>query len=131
MKKQTDEQYLRSTWYYIKKVCLLKNSKQYEGCYTEWNNFETFFKDNINRFRYALKKYAKYTNVVQRRKKPKHPIRLIICKRKIKELGFTKKNITWTNSSQACKYRLNTHKYLFENKLLGTRDILSILKKEE
>jgi hypothetical protein len=48
--------------------------------------------------------------------------------RKDKAKGFVPGNLIFTNPSEATKTTKKTHKYLFENKLLGTRDIKNILK---
>lgn len=106
--------------------------KQYEGVFItpEWRDFEFFVKDNYFRYYRAKIKWENYTRKITRdhlQGKLKNTKVWFI--RYKKELGYTKENTVFTNPSDATKNASNTHKYMFEDKLLGTRDILNILRK--
>jgi len=111
--------------------CKSNSRKQNIFVCDNWKSTEDFINDNKRRYKLALKKWANYNKV----NKPRNgqniefknsKIRFII---KNKGKGYTKKNTVFTSPSDCMKYHKNTHKYIFENKLLGTRDIQNILKK--
>lgn len=96
-----------------------------------WGFFEGFYNDNLKRYRRALKKWSGYKKTTTPRKGQSmelsnSPVRFV---RRKKINGFTLKNTLFTSPSDYMKFFDYTHKYIFENKLLGTRDILNILKK--
>jgi hypothetical protein len=100
----------------------------------EWipykQGFQQFYNHIIKQYNKAEKKWNKYNNVVARRKPlTKGTQCLIYITLKIKEKGLTKRNILITNASDAQKVRNTTHKIIFEDQLLSTRDIQNILKK--
>lgn len=127
------QQELYSSWELCRKVCRGKGQR-YEGVplQKEWETFDGFYKDNYQRYFRARRKWKNYMRVAARPKdgmtgKLKHrPVRLV---RKIKEKGFTKGNTCFSSPSDIMKYHSGKHRYMFENKLLGTRDIKNILKK--
>lgn len=116
---------------YVRKVTR-QNGVKYEGVYLDpkWETFDDFIKDNWFRYYRALIKWKNYKRVVTRDQysgKLKHTkIRFV---RKVKELGYTKENTVFTSPSDGMKYHRTAHKIMFEDKLLGTRDIKNILKK--
>jgi hypothetical protein len=128
------EQELYSMWEYIRKVCIRKKSKVYEGvpCEEKWLTFEGFVKDNWFRYLRAKVKWQNYKRVSVRKvgEKPA-PLKInnVKLKRKVMSDGYTKENTVFTSPSDMMKYYDSTHKYMFENRLLGTRDIKNILKK--
>lgn len=98
----------------------------------KWKTFEHFLKDNWIRYYRAFIKWRAYKRVVPGRVKDlSAPLKIIpvYFTIKIKERGYTKENTVFTSPSDSKKYSSYTHKYMFEDKLLGTRDIKNILKK--
>ena len=126
-------QELYHSWQICKKVCC-GNGVRYEGVpiQKEWETFDGFYKDNYQRYCKAKRKWRNYTRLTKRTKNEvvselKH--RTVRMRRRVKANGYTKKNTFFSSPSDVMKYNINTHKYMFENKLLGTRDIQNILKK--
>lgn len=125
---------LYSMWDYFRKVCVRKGCAQYEGVPYDagWLSFDGFVKENSFRYLRAKVKWKNYQRVALRKEgEAPAPLKLnnIRLKRKIMEVGFTKENTVFTSPSDMMKYVEFTHKYMFEGKLLGTRDIKNILKK--
>lgn len=123
---------LKRIYHYVRIVTSYLGSKKYEGVPLDenWQDFESFVKDNWFRYYRAKIKWRNYKKVVLRKGRPnKLKVNYICFKRKVKSLGYTKENTVFTSLSDATKYYETTHKYLFEDQLLGTRDIKNILKK--
>lgn len=96
----------------------------------EWKTFEGFVKDNWIRYLRAKIKWLRYKRVAPRDSNVgKLKLRATRLTRKVKAYGFTKDNTVFTSPSDAMKYHATTHKYMFEDQMLGTRDIKNILKK--
>jgi len=123
---------LKSNYRYINKCCICKNNKRYENVPKDpkWTTFDAFVKDNWIRYYKAIIKWKNYERLIITNKY-KGPLKLPKIKlvRKVKELGFTKDNTVYTSHSDAAKYKKSSHKYMFEDRLLSTRDIKNILKK--
>lgn len=123
---------LRHNYRFIRVKCLCKDNNRYEGVPIDpkWLTFDDFVKDNWIRYYKAIIKWKNYKRLSPT-KKHKGALKLpkIRLTRKVKELGFTKENTVYTSHSDAIKYSKSSHKYIFEDKLLGTRDIKNILEK--
>lgn len=123
---------LKNIYQYVRKVCCQTGGQRYEGVLLDnnWQSFDDFVKDNWFRYYRAIIKWRCYKRVAPRNGQvgalKNNYVRL---KRKVKERGFTKDNTVFTSPSDMMKYIEYTHKYMFENQLLGTRDIKNILKK--
>lgn len=117
----------------IKKKCRYVNCKQYEPGLPldkNWQTFDGFVKDNWFRYYRAKVKWKDYKKLIIRKgRSNKLKINHVWFARKVPKLGYTKENTVFTSPSDLKKYSKSTHKYIFENKLLGTRDIKNILKK--
>lgn len=114
-------------------ICLSIENKKYKGLPIDekWFTFEGFVRDNWVRYYRAIIKWRNYQKQAYKRvgdteKLQNSPIRFIA---KVKEKGYTKENTVFTSPSDMTKYVSYTHKYIFEDRLLGTRDIKNILKK--
>ena len=114
------------------KVCRHKNGQLYEGVPLDenWKTFEDFLKDNWIRYCRALIKWRNYKRVSPRKEyKGELKVNPIFFVRKIKELGYTKENTVFTSISDSMKYSDKRHRYVIEDKLMGTRDIKNMLRK--
>ena len=126
------QQELFNMWEYICKVCFWDKHITYEGVpYDEsWRTFEGFVAANKFRYLRAKVKWRGYKRVAPRTgltgSLKNNNVKL---KRKVKELGYTIENTVFTSPSDQMKYAAHTHKYMFEDRMLGTRDIKNILKK--
>jgi hypothetical protein len=120
-------QNLRYIHKHIKSVSVEKGGKRYEGVpiSENWMAFDDFVKDNWFRYYRSIIKWKNYTGLTKDIL-IHSKVRFI---RKVRGFGFTKDNTVFTSPSDAMKYYSTTHKYMFEDKLLGTRDIYNILKK--
>jgi len=132
--KETNEyrdRYLKTLWNKIMSKCCRKENATYEGIYIQenWKTFENFFNDNKRRYRLAVNKNKKYKRFDLRNGDISFKCSIVSFALKNKEKGYTFKNTVFCNPSERMKYRRNIHKYMFENKLLGTRNIKDILKK--
>ena len=113
-------------------MCCQKGGQKYEGVPLDkkWRTFEGFVKDNWIRYYRAVIKWRNYKRVAPKKGLTgKLTTNYVKFKRKVKELGYTKENTVFTSHSDSMKYAGHTHKYMFEDKLLGTRDIKNILCK--
>jgi hypothetical protein len=124
---------LQITWKHISSI-LQPNNKRFEDVPCEWLSFDDFYKANYHKYYRAKRKwknYKKVTIIKNYKKKAKYKKRTVVFIRKIKELGFTKKNTVFSSPSDIMKYHKPAHLYMFDKKqLLGTRDIKNILKKK-
>jgi hypothetical protein len=104
---------------------------QYEGVYItpRWKDFETFYNENEKRYDNAVKKHKNYKRLDIRDGETPLIMPIISFERKVKGKGYTRRNTFFSNPSDRMKYRSTIHKYLFEEKMLGTRDIKNILAK--
>lgn len=117
---------------HIKRKCI----KNYLPIEEEWIareiGFINFIIYILPQYKKATKKWRNYKYVTNRmdQKKTNRPRNNSIwISLKYKEKGLTKRNIQITCPTETQKTRINTHKIMFENKLLSTRDIQNILKK--
>lgn len=96
----------------------------------DWIDFDFFVKDNWIRYCRSKIKWCNYNRVSPRNGLTgKLKLKKVWFIRYKKELGYTKENTVFTNPSDATKNAKSSHKYMFENRMLGTRDIQNILKK--
>jgi hypothetical protein len=128
-----EELYLN--WKYISSVALQPNNKRFENVPCEWDSFDDFYKANYQRYYLAKKKWKNYTKIIpekynKNQNKGKYKVRIINFIRKVKEQGFTKENTVFTSYSDRMKYHKTSKKILINDKLLGTRDVCNILKKQ-
>lgn len=123
-------QELYNCWGYARKVCGNGILRENVPCDPNWATFDGFLKDNWFRYYRAKIKWKNYKRVATT-DKYSGPLKnkILVFKRYKKELGFTKENTFFSNPSDVSKYRSTTHKYMFEGRMLGTRDIHRILKK--
>lgn len=123
---------LRNIYGYVRKVSCQSRGEKYEGVplSSNWQSFDDFVKDNWIRYYRALIKWRNYKSVTSKEKNPrKLKNNYVRFKRKIKSRGYSKDNTVFTSPSDMMKYAEYTHKYMFEDRLLGTRDIKNILLK--
>lgn len=123
---------LKNIYQYVRKVCCQTGGQRYEGVPLDnnWQSFDDFVKDSWFRYYRAIIKWRGYKRVAPREgQKGALKNNYVRLKRKVKERGFTKDNTVFTSPSDMMKYIEYTHKYMFENQLLGTRDIKNILRK--
>lgn len=123
---------LKNIYQYVRKVCCQTGGQRYEGVPLDknWQTFDDFVKDNWFRYYRAFIKWRNYKRVAPREgQSGALKTNYIRLKRKVKERGYTKDNTVFTSPSDMMKYVEYTHKYMFEDQLLGTRDIKNILRK--
>jgi len=123
---------LHGPWEYMKKKCLQTGNRLYEGLPMQegWEDFEVFVKDNWRKYYRAKLKWKNYKRVAPRKGLTgKIKTKKVRLTRKVKEDGYTIENTVFTSLSDMMKYHRTTHKYMFDGRLLGTRDIKRILKK--
>lgn len=133
MEASKREKNLKNIYNHISGICLSIENKKYKGLPIDenWLTFDGFVKDNWVRYYRAIIKWRNYQKQAFKRpgdteKLQNSPIRFIA---KVKDNGYTKENTVFTSPSDMTKYVSYTHKYMFEDRLLGTRDIKNILKK--
>ena len=132
MKNRTAREELKLKHKHIKSVCN-PNNIRYEGVSIKenWLSFDGFYKDNINRFYNAKRKWENYQLVTNSSPEGKYNLTKVHLIRKNKALGFSKENTVFTSPSDRMKYHKGAHKFNLNNgALLGTRDIQNILKKK-
>lgn len=123
--KKTIREELKNTWGHISAVALNPLNKRYEGVPCEWKDFDEFYRCNYQRYYKAKKKWAKYVNLTNENNSD----RKCVFTRKVKEKGFTKTNTVFTSLSDRMKYHRTSRKIVYNDTILGTRDIINILKK--
>jgi hypothetical protein len=113
-------------------VALQKGNKRYEGVYIEdkWITFDGFYSDNIGRYYRAKKKWNNYKRITPINETAKFKPSHINFIRKVKSLGYTKKNTCFTSASDRMKYHKTSRKIVLESRVLGTRDVKNILEKK-
>jgi len=130
----TIKEELHVTWETILAVALRPNNKKYEDVPCDWNTFDEFYKQNYQRYYRAKRKWENYIKVTPKKyrykKKGNYEVRNICLIRKIREYGYTKKNTVFTSLSDRMKYHKTSKKIYINDKLLGTRDVKNILKKQ-
>lgn len=125
---------LKDLWRKVKRISTGIGTKIYEGVPIDknWSTYDGFFKDNYYRYYRALVKWKNYKRCIVKPKRgltgtlKKTPVQFV---RKIKSVGFTKENTVFTSCSDAKKFLHRSKKIMFDDKLLGTRDVSNILKK--
>lgn len=133
MEASKREKNLKNIYNHISGICLSIENKKYKGLPIDenWLTFEGFVKDNWIRYYRAIIKWKNYHRLDIRPGLDSIELKnsniRFICK--VKEKGYTKENTVFTSISDMSKYVSYTHKYMFEDRLLGTRDIQNILKK--
>lgn len=127
----TAKERLRIVWDSVASVALRKRSKRYEGVFItdKWKTFDGFYKDNINRYYLAVRKWRDYKRITPINKNAKYKPSHINFIRKVKALGYTKKNTCFTSASDRMKFHKTSYKIILGDKILGTRDVKNILSK--
>jgi len=95
-----------------------------------WKTFEGFYEDNVSRYYRAKTKWKNYQRITPVNNTVKYKMTHIIFIRKVPGLGFTKKNTCFTSASDRMKFHKTSRKIMLDKKVLGTRDVLNILKKK-
>ena len=135
MELEERERNLRNIYNYAREVCLRKSSKRYKGLKLDdnWHTFEDFVKDNRIRYYRAIIKWKNYKKLDTRKGREQKELKNSKIRFVVKDItkGYTKDNTVFTSPSDMTKYTTYTHKYMFEDKLLGTRDIQNILKNRD
>lgn len=128
----TTREKLYIVWKSIAAVSIQSGNKRFEGVFIcdKWKTFDGFYNDNIQRYYRARKKWENYKRITainpNAKNKPSH-INFI---RKVKSLGYTKKNTCFTSASDRMKFHYPSKKIILETRVLGTRDVLNILNKK-
>jgi hypothetical protein len=118
-----------------KSICaasIQTGNKRYEGVYIcdNWKTFDGFYKDNIQRYYKAVKKWKNYKRITNANNNKKCNLSNVWFVRKVKDLGYTKKNTCFTSPSDKMKFHKTSKKILLDKRVLGTRDVINILKKK-
>ena len=126
----TTKEEMKLMWNYLSSVSRWKGHQKYEGVPCEWSSFDEFYSANYQRYYRAKKKWKGYKNVCKYHKRKKsYPVRKVHFVRKEKEKGYTKENTVFTSPSDQMKFSSRCRKYMLGDRVLGTRDIQNLLKK--
>lgn len=128
----TARERLYIVWKHMSAVALQKGNKKYEGVFIEdkWKTFDGFYNDNIGRYYKAIKKWSNYKRITTINETPRHKPLHVNFIRKVKSLGYTKKNTCFTSASDRMKYHKTSLKIVIGSKVLGTRDVKNIINKK-